>query len=399
MPITIHEANQLIDELRKKPVPASSEPEDLLLPVDSDIDVVQDSNRYRVNLVADEQVVSWLTIIDLSQRVGGALLRLGAIAGVGTHDAYRFRGLSRRVMVNALRWMRQHGFDVTQLYGINSFYPKFGFVPAFPNIMASIAVRDAEEASTTGYRLADFDPEAHLAEMLAIYQQNNARRTGTILRDPACWQPNRRGLNWWTQCRWQVVLNRHGRLAGYLVYDSAFPAVTLLEVGFTRPAVFSVLLRSAAGMALVRRVEKVQMALPEDHPFLEYCKPFGMTVESRFRRDGGAMVRLINPLSTLQKLAPELGPRLRGKGSLKLATNCGVVSLSWSVRNLAVAEGMGEGLQASLPQWALVQMVYGYRLPSALALEGMLKAPARAVTALECLFPLQSHYFYTIDEF
>ena len=396
--LTILQANTLIDELRKKPVPANSEPEDLLRRLETNIDVVQHENCYRVQLTADGKVASWLTIFDYQQRVGGALLRLGAIAGVGTDDHYRFRGLSRRVIVNALRWMRQQGFDVTMLFGIPSFYPKFGFTPVLPNVSASIAVRDAEDVVPTGYRIVNYEKELHDANLLAMYHANNARRTGTILRDPAAWSP-RHGSGWNTKSLWKLVLDRRGRPAGYFAHDSAYPAVTLLEVGFATPAIFPDVLRFVAEMALAQRVEKIAIALPEDHEFIAFCKPLGISVEQRYRRDGGAMVRMIYAASTLRKLAPVIGPRLKGKGRLTLITNSETVSLSWSGKQLAVADGPGDGANVSLPQWALAQMIYGYRKPSALAGEGVIKAPARALAILERIFPLQAQYFYSVDEF
>ena len=396
-PITIAQANARIEELRRQPLPVNSEPEDLTLPVDPDIRVTSNGYWHRVELLVEEKAISWLSINDYQQRVGGQILRLGGIGGVSTDNDHRFQGYSRRVMTNAFRWMRANGFDVSQLYGISSFYPKFGFAPAFPGITATMALRDAESVSPAVYRLAEFDRDQHLAGVLELYQDNNARRTGTILRD-AGWAA-RHGQYWNTKACWQVVLNRRGRLAGYVIYDSAYPAVTLLEVGFAAPAVFPDVLRFTAGLALARRVERIGFVLPIDHEFIEFCKPLGITLEQRYRHDGGAIVRLIDAASALRKLAPELGPRLRGKGALTLCTNLGDVSLSWSGKILTVEDGPAAGPSASLPQWALAQLIYGYRRPSALANEGVLTAPTRALAALERLFPLQAHFFYVVDEF
>ena len=52
-----------------------------------------------------------------------------------------------------------------------------------------------------------------------------------------------------------------------------------------------------------------------------------------------------------------------------------------------------------MPQWALAQLLYGYRTAEALAAAGTLKASRQAVEALSDLFPLRPHFHYLADHF
>ena len=91
-PITTRQPNALIDELRMKPVPVSAEPEDLSLPLDPDIRVTTNLPRHKVELLIDEQTVSWLSIIDHQQYIGGQPIHLGGIAGCARMNSIVSRG-------------------------------------------------------------------------------------------------------------------------------------------------------------------------------------------------------------------------------------------------------------------------------------------------------------------
>ena len=107
--IGVEEANDRIERLRRTPVAPSCEREFLDRPLDSDF-------RFEGNqlqLVVDGQAASWTHILTFEQQLGSRTVRMGGIGGVGTHDDFRFQGLSRRVMTNALRFMRREGFELT----------------------------------------------------------------------------------------------------------------------------------------------------------------------------------------------------------------------------------------------------------------------------------------------
>jgi predicted acetyltransferase len=400
--VTLGEANRKIDELRRGNVEVAEVAENLDQPMDPAVRVTSNSPYHKIDLRVDGTAVSGLTVVDFQQQIGGAVVRMGGIAGVWTHDNHRFRGYSRRVIDSSLRWMRREGFDVTMLFGIPSYYPKYGFAPAFPATSFVLALRDAETAAQPKGRLVDFDARKHLKPVLAMFAAENAGRTGPHLRDPRHWQPFRKGVVWGSKARCKVALSPRGQPLGYIAIQDEHLTASIVEIGSVpgrEGAIFPVLLGAAAEHAWAQRLETLRFHLPEDHRFTEYCKPLGIRKEAVYRRDGAAMVRFINVTSTLSKLAPTLGPRLRGRGVLAIRTNLDDVSFRWRDGALTVQQGAAKGDAARLPQWALAQLVYGFRAAASLADHGVLRGPRVAIDQLGELFPVRPHFFHLVDDF
>lgn len=395
----VDEAGDRVAELRKRPVPAASRREDLDKPIPPAIQVATEFPNHTLSLLVGGTRVSWATVVDFRQQIGHATVRMGGIAGVGTHAEHRFQGHSRRLLEASLRWMRRRGFDTAMLYGIPCFYPKFGFAPAFPSVAFEMAVRDAESVAPRGHSFVGFRAEAHLDAVLRMYHANNAGRTGPTRRVARHWKPFRKGATFSTKAVCRVAFDRRGAAAGYVVYDAQHPSATVIEVGHATPSVFPDLLRDAARHAWRERVDTVRLLLPEDEAFIEYCKPLGLKKEVGYRRDGGAMVRMVNVPSALRKVAGELGSRMTAHGRLNLLTNLDSVGLAWSGGQLRVGEPEPGAGAARLPQWALAQFLYGYRSAASLAAAGVLRASGRTLGILDEMFPVTPHFHYAADHF
>ena len=52
-----------------------------------------------------------------------------------------------------------------------------------------------------------------------------------------------------------------------------------------------------------------------------------------------------------------------------------------------------------LPQWALAQLLYGYRSVAALRVAGLVDGPRRALENLARFFPVTPHFFHPMDKF
>jgi len=376
-------------------------PEDLTRPVEEQL-VVKPAGppRTRLELHVGGEMVSKLSVLDLRQQIGGAVVRTAGIAGVFTPEQHRMKGYARRLMWNALRWMRREGYDFSMLYGIRGFYPRFGYVTAFPNILFTLAVRDAERAvgRREGLRVVDYRP-SHLRRILRLYHATNAGRTGPIRRDPESWIPWRKGVGYRSKARCKVILDASGRIIGYLVYSDDHPAATIIEIGYKSSAVFPCLLGVAFRIFWSRRLGEVRFSLPEDEPFLEFCRPLGLKKEITYRRDGSAMIRMVNVASALEKVAPVLAGRMSKPGRLNLHTNLEQVGLSWSRGRMRVSHVQKNSPQARLPQWALARMLFGYCNASALAVAGSIRATGSVITVLDEMFPEIPHFHYAVDEF
>ncbi len=367
--------------------------------LDEAIETAAADHGTRLNLLVDGQAVSWCTIVDFHQQIGPCLLRMGGLAGVATQREHRRKGYCRRVLTSALRWMRREGYDVSMLYGIPGMYPKFGYAEAFAEVVWRVAVRDAETAPRGIYRVVDFDPARHLPAVLKLYRATNAGRTGVTTRDPKTWTPFPLGRSYRSHAIVKCLCDRRERVTGYLVHDSDRPA-EVIEAGWASPKVFGALLAAAADGAWAERAETVTFHLPSDSAFMRRCRGYGLTCETTWRRDGGAMVRLINVPSALGKLADLLAERAGAAGRVNLVTNLDSAGLSWRRGSMTVrAAPLAGAPTARLPQWALAQLLYGYVGAADLHVDGVLTAPRQAMDLLAALFPPAPHYHYLTDRF
>ena len=395
--IPFDDAVHRVTDLRKQRVASNSEPENLDLPVDDDIRITPGQSSHLLELIVDGVPVSHATVIDFEQQIGGLTVRMGGIAGVGTREDQRFKGYSRRVLENSLRFMRRSGCDTSMLFGISSFYPKYGFAPAFPTVHFTLAVRDAEMTQAAGFKEVEYSPQ-YLSHVLKMFNKENAGRTGPIRRDPKTWRPFRKGVNWQTKAHAVVLLDKRGHAAGYYVYDDT-DRLVVLEVGYEKPAVFGDILAALAARAWSMRFESFTMILPPDHLFAEFCKTLGIVMTTHFRSDGEAMVRMINIPGSLQRLAPELGARMGGSGCVCIQTNLDSAQIEWSRERLTVSPESKPGKAVRMPQWALAQLLYGYNSARALAAAGYIRASAKDIDVLQRMFPTTQHFFHLVDAF
>ncbi len=141
------------------------------------------------------------------------------------------------------------------------------------------------------------------------------------------------------------------------------------------------------------------MALPADHGFVQWCRPLGMKELRHFLRDGEAMVRLISVAGALRAAGPEMAVRDGGSGRLSILTNLDDVGLEWRDGEMHVGSPARGAARVSLPQWALAQMLYGYRGARALADRGERRASARTVARLQAMLPEREHFHYAADMF
>ncbi|MHC4295085.1 MAG: sterol carrier protein domain-containing protein, partial [Planctomycetota bacterium] len=183
-----------------------------------------------------------------------------------------------------------------------------------------------------------------------------------------------------------MCLNSSSKPIGYIVYDSSETQGIVIEVGFATPAVFPDLLAQAVKLAKRKSADDIHFYLPEDDLFMGFCKPLELRKEILYRRDGQEMARMINIPSTMKKLAPMLSARMDGAGELTLRTNLEDVGLKWSKSGLKVVSPKRRGASVKLPQWALAQMIYGYRTASELAACGSITGPREAIGVLDEMF-------------
>jgi len=295
--------------------------------------------------------------------------------------------------------MRQNGYHTTMLYGIPSYYPKFGYAKAFPHVRFNVAVRDAECADPGNMTFVAFDVAQHKRVLLQMYHAANRGRNGITRRDPSVWNGFPRGLAWNSGTLVEMAISGQGKPVGYIVFNEQHLTATVIEVGFSTPEVFPALLKRAASAAWEQRLSHIEFELAEDDAFMSYCQSYGLHKQTDCSRDGGGMVRLIDIAKTLTAVGTELAGRMASRGSLNLKTNLDTVSIAWNAGEMAVSTPLAGAPTVRLPQWALAQLLYGFQPPEALAAEGWIKGSKAAQQTLKQMFPVKAQYQYAADHF
>ncbi|MGC8862303.1 MAG: GNAT family N-acetyltransferase [Armatimonadota bacterium] len=366
---------------------------------------VEGARRYR-SLLADGKKVSWLTVIDHRMRIGSAVVRMGGIAGVGTEPAERMKGYCRRLMEDSIAYMRDEGFDVSLLFGIPDFYPRFGYAVCGRASVVTMATRDAERA---GSSLGPFEIRPYsgddLDSLIDLYNQANHSRTGTVVRERPQFEGIRKGSRWGTDAEVIVLVDKAGRFAGYAAFDKNDVDLIVTEVEAVDPAAFPNVLYEFARLAIERRTGSIAMYLPPDHPFAEFCHRYECKVTLEYRRCGGAMMRIISQDSLFGKISGELAARIadsrfaRDSVRLGLHTDLGDTCLEIEAGNVTPRPGTSAGDYIELPQSRLAQLVMGYRSARDLMTEPDVSFHGNALSLAEVLFPKQNAYVWAADHF
>jgi predicted acetyltransferase len=350
------------------------------------------SDGMRIELSVDGTVASSVIVVDRVVRIGNIPLRMGGIGDVSTRRAFRQKGYARQMLDDAVRYMQEAGYHFSALFGIPSFYPKFGFVVAIPGTESTIATRDAELAQSR-FPVRPFLPE-DAKRVAEIYEQMNANRTFTCVRDPNSWTGFRIGAGWNDRIDAFVVLDGD-TIIGYASYDLNPWGCAFGEVGYTTPSVYSTLLAEAAKQANEKRLEKLTIHAPVDDPFVIYCRRYGCNTSMNYARNAHGMARIVNQAATLKAIQSLLFGRLQAsqvdwRGTLVFATDLGTDE---------VELGSGTRLVLHVSQMILTQWILGYRGIEDALFETDAEVPAEAIPVLKAIFPMGYPYIYASDRF
>lgn len=350
-----------------------------------------------------EEWISKVTIIEYEMRIGSSLVKMGGIAGLETKKEYRMRGYARALMSDNVKYMQKEGFDVSMLFGIPDFYPKFGYSTALASRRVSTYTRDAEKVPRK-YETREFHEEDCDA-VLRIYHENNATRTCTVLRNREDWKGFKKGSRFGESAKAFVVEDRSGAVIGYAAFDDSKDRVNIVEIGAVKDDIFGTLLNEFARMAVTLRVETINMFIPPDHPFTEYCHRYGCESWSRYPKSSDGMMRIINLKTLFEKIREELQQRISDsefenyKGSLEIKTDIGEVTLLIKNGHIEIRrEHKGESL-LDLPQAKLMQLIVGYRSIRDILNNSDVKARGNIEALIKILFPKSNPWIWLPDHF
>ena len=107
-----------------------------------------DWNCSRIGII-DGQIVTHFGVWDYEMRIGAARVRTGGIGVVATHADFRKKGLMVSTTKSSIEAMRDTGYDMTMLFGIDDYYDRYGYVRAWSDESYIVRTEDLPKAKSS----------------------------------------------------------------------------------------------------------------------------------------------------------------------------------------------------------------------------------------------------------
>ena len=250
-----------------------------------------------IGVMPDNSLVTHWGIWGYLMRIGSASVRVAGVGAVATDGRFRQCGWMKRTALAGIANATAAGYDLSILFGIDDFYHKYGYVPAWPHQNYYIATARLPLTATT-LRLYQFTLR-HRRDLAQMYNHYHRHLTGTAVRPTYCRFAPRQCVGY---C-WR----RQGRVAGYIIIDTRNNQFAHIESCGEVEEIFAVLAQ------LARRYGAKEIRFAELHYNSELARLLRRRhcrQESTYFQSGGAMVRTLNLASALAKLTEELAANL-----------------------------------------------------------------------------------------
>lgn len=343
------------------------------------------------------RLVSHWGVWDYRMRIGRAAVRCAGIGGVATDAAHRRKGYMARTAAGGVERIRARGYPLSILFGIDDFYDRFGYVPAWPEASWHLRRKDLPPAPDRLPRLrrVPFTPGA---EVVRLHNRWNARLTGTAIR-PTFPTGFFHGAH--TSPEAWLWRDGRGRAAGHVLVHEDGDALVTTEATGDPEAVLAGLGRLAARRGLpALRFE----TLPYGSALARRLRTLNCRYEQQFARNGAAMIRLVDLAACLRAMAPELAARLaasdldRWRGALRIEGPEGAAGLALDRGRVRVVAAAG-GRTALRAGWHLAQLLLGTDDPLETCARARIRLAGDAARLVRVLFPAQHPQLQLGDRF
>jgi predicted acetyltransferase len=347
--------------------------------------------------VLDNEIVGALRLTSDTIRLGEARLKMGGLGWVTTAPQHRRKGICRLLMHDVLRYMREHGYHLSMLFGIPDFYGKFGYVTTLADYSVSV---DTMEALTfdNPFKVSKAKP-SEIRALQHMHDANDAGVACSLLR-----------VTGHIKSKWQSAPSPHvlkdddGHPLAYFDGKRDGDCFRVTEVGVSEPGLCGTVVKAAATMAEAEMRATIRFLVPPPHPLARYLLQFKSRHQMRIDRDADGMMAFINIGETLEHMIPEwedllskaLAREVRTELTLVVDGTCFRVRANRGAMDVALSPGANK---ISLSQWDLMHLLTGYRHAEDIldAAHGVLTKDARALALT--LFPKRCPFVWHFDRF
>ena len=354
-----------------------------------------DLNNTRACFV-DGKAASVVQIFDRPMRIGDCVVRMGGVGSVGTDPPQRQAGYSSEVLRDSVRYMQAVGYDLSILgTGIQSHYARAGWVmhPTY-NMELTLPSTFGEVPPDVTIELCE--PDRDLPELQAIFDQFNANRTGTFVKNTEYWVNRPRWRPYDPSLYW--IAKQGGQTVAYLLAQRW----EICEFGFlpdaeeAMTALFCPLFRRAK----TEGIQEIDAPVPSQSR--EIFEAMGCAV--RRRESNNAMFLITNFGSLLAKIKPLLEARLRNSD---FSGWTGAIRLRYEAdeRTLVIRDGAINISQNSaspeidllVSQAQLLKLLFGNMSAEQIVFSNGLQI--REIGLLDALFPIGELFMWRTDRF
>ena len=318
----------------------------------------------------NREPVSRLGLVALELRFGATALPVEGFEGVSTPPEHRRRGYMARLLRRSLASARQR-VSVVCLFGIDDFYPRYGFVTCVADSELRILLDNARRLGGAVEGAVRSGGPADLPAMRALYNQVHGSRPWTVARSPTWDRVPREGE--WQPGSEVHLAERGGTLQGYVVLRSGLfgwrsRGFELREIVACDTATAALLLAYALDRARQLNYDRITVHEPPDSAVAQVARSVGCEQVNRYWASGGGMGRIVDRERFVDAIAAELARRAHAAGVAESAAAPALAAL----RDGTLVPDDGD----------LLRLVVGYqRLDEVAAERQGGAAPERAVAA------------------
>ncbi len=354
-----------------------------------------DLNNTRACFV-DGKAASVVQIFERPMRIGNCVVRMGGVGSVGTDPPHLRAGYSSGVLRDSVRYMQTAGYDLSILgTGIQSHYARAGWV-MYPTYSMEVTLPSTlrETSPDVAVELCELDQD--LSALRAIYDQFNASRTGTFVKNAEYWTNRPRWRPYDPSLYW--IAKQGGTTVAYLLADQW----ELGEFGHL-PDAEEAMIALFDHFFRLAKAEGVQaISAPAPSQSRKLFEAMGCSV--RRRESNNIMFLITNFESLLTKIKPLLEMRLRASdvtgwtGAIRIRYEADERTLIIREGDINVAQNStAPEIDLFVSQTQLLKLLFGNMSAEQIVFSNGL--PSREIGLLNALFPAGELFMWRTDRF
>ena len=354
-----------------------------------------DLNNTRACFV-DGKAASVVQVFDRPMRIGDCVVRMGGVGSVGTDPPHLRAGYSSGVLRDSVRYMQTAGYDLSILgTGIQSHYARAGWV-MHPTYSMELTLPLKLEKVSANVTIEQCEPARDLPALQEIFDQFNANRTGTFVKNAEYWTNRPK----WRTCDPSLywIAKQGGTIVAYLLAEQweigEFGYLPNAEGAMT--ALFDHFFRRA-------KAEGVQeIGAPAPSQSRKLFEAMGCSV--RRRESNNAMFLITNFGSLLTKIKLLLEARLRDsdfsvwRGAIRIRYEADERTLIIRDGEISIERNsMSPEIDLRVSQTQLLKLLFGNMSAEQIVFSNGLMIDE--IGLLDALFPTGELFMWRTDRF